>query len=68
MRAALRWLRDWWHARQRALDVQLLWPGCRRHAPDINVARAIFATHALSDPAWLALGPEEMARRIAALV
>ena len=54
----------WWRARQRAIDLDILWPTCIAEAPDIDHAKAAFAVHAFHDPAWLALGPDEIIRRI----
>jgi hypothetical protein len=48
----------WWHARMRRLDLKILWPTCKREAPDLDYAKAAFAYHALHDPAWLELGEE----------
>jgi hypothetical protein len=50
------WLVDRWRARQRALDMQILWPLCCKHAPDLATAKMAFAVHAFADPAWLHLG------------
>ena len=50
------WLRKWWNARQRAIDIEILWPICVENAPDIDQARAAFAVHAFNDPAWRVLG------------
>ncbi len=65
------WMGDWvwarWYARCRRLDVQLLWPSCLAQAPNLNMARAAFAIHAFADPAWTALGTQELVRSVAAL-
>jgi hypothetical protein len=60
----LKLLLNLWHARTRRLDVQLLWPSCKSQAPDIHHAKAAFACHAFNDPSWLALGHDEICRRI----
>ena len=60
----MRWLWNWWHARQRAIDVQMLWPLCKANAIDIDHARAAFGWHAHHDEAWLCLGEDEIAKRI----
>lgn len=60
----LSWLRNRWHARLRAIDLVVLWPSCKRHAHNLEHARAAFAVHARRDRAWLALGEEELARTI----
>lgn len=57
----------WWHARQRAIDLELLWPICRTGAHDLDHAKAAFAYHALNDPAWQTLGEAEILSRIDAL-
>jgi hypothetical protein len=60
----MRWLIDRWRERQRAIDLEILWPVCRDEAPDLDTARAAFAMHAYRDPAWMGLGAEEIRRRI----
>jgi hypothetical protein len=57
----------WWWAHLRRIDLQILWPTCKREAHDLDHARAVFAVHAFNDPAWQALGEEEIIRRIDAL-
>jgi hypothetical protein len=63
------WVRvmDWWHARQRSIDLQVLWPACKANAKDIDHAKAAFAVHAFNDRAWVCLSEEEIKRRIDAL-
>lgn len=74
-----------WHALQRHLDVEILWPICCREAgrvytqdgyvtpigivltQPVDAARAVFAMHAMEDPAWRVLGADEICRRIDAL-
>jgi hypothetical protein len=63
----MRWLMNWWHARQRAIDLAVLWPSCRDQTDDLDHARAAFAMHAFHDKAWLALGDDEIRRRIEVL-
>lgn len=58
------WLMRWWHARQRAIDMQLLWPQCRALAEDLDHAKAAFAVHVFNDPAWLELGRDNVFRFI----
>jgi hypothetical protein len=53
-----------WRSHQRTIDMQILWPICKRETNDLDHARAIFAVHAFNDPAWLALGEEELFDRI----
>jgi hypothetical protein len=62
------WLLRWWRKRQRAIDLDILWPACREEADgDLDVAKAAFAVHAFHDPAWLELGETEIVRRIGEL-
>jgi len=63
----MKWLLNWWHARQRAIDLRILWPACKKQAPDLDHARAAFAVHAFDDPAWCCLDDEEVVRRISQL-
>lgn len=51
-------IKNWWYKRQRKIDLDILWPCCQDISPDIQRARAAFASHAFSDPAWLALGED----------
>jgi len=53
-------LRHWWYSRQRQIDLNILWPVCVENAPNLEHAKAAFAYHALRDPAWLALGRENV--------
>lgn len=57
----MRWLLGLWHARQRAVDLQILWPICREQAPDLDHAKAAFAVHAFNDEAWTFLGHDVVA-------
>ena len=52
----MNWIRKWWYARMRRIDMQILWPECIRQAPTLDKAKAAFACHAFNDPAWMALG------------
>lgn len=56
--AVWRLIRSWWHARQRQIDLDILWPICVRGANDLDHAKAAFAVHAFNDPAWRELGEE----------
>lgn len=49
----IRWLQRYWWALQRDVDLQILWPECKRQAPNIDQAKAAFAVHAFNDPAWV---------------
>lgn len=61
----------WWRARQRAIDLQLLWPVCKREAlarfgeaEALDYAKAAFAVHAFHDEAWMCLGEEKVIETI----
>lgn len=58
------WLLNWWHVRQRSIDIQILWPACRDNTPDLDHAKAAFAFHAFHDEAWMCLGEREITRLI----
>ena len=61
----IRWIRGVWWKRQRAIDLDILWPICKAKAPDIDHARAAFAVHAFNDPAWVRhYGKEGLCRAI----
>jgi hypothetical protein len=60
----IRWLLDKWYAHLRKIDLDILWPSCRDQAPNLDRAKAAFATHAFHDRAWLWLGEDEIVRRI----
>ena len=51
-------IRNWWHARQRRIDMDILWPQCLAGARDLDHAKAAFAMHAFNDPAWQELGED----------
>lgn len=73
----------WWRAAQRRRDLYVLWPACKREAYArreqfpackegerlewLDYARAAFAAHAYHDPAWVVLGHDTIAARIAEL-
>jgi hypothetical protein len=61
------WLIAKWHARCRAIDLQLLWPTCCDLAIDLDHAKAAFAVHAFADPAWMCLGHDRIVQEIEAL-
>lgn len=58
--ALWRLIQSWWCARQRRIDLEILWPICRDGANDLDHAKAAFAVHAFNDPAWLELGEDEI--------
>jgi hypothetical protein len=54
----------WWYARQRRVDMDILWPMCLKGANDLEHAKAAFTKHALQDPAWLSLGEDQVIKFI----
>jgi hypothetical protein len=64
-----------WRAHQRRIDIEILWPICKREAAAkfgdeqmFNYARGAFAVHAFNDPAWVnALTHDEIVEQIEAL-
>lgn len=60
----MQWLRNWWWARQRAVDLQTLWPACKKLAPDLDHAKAAFAVHAFQDPAWVKFYGDDRLKQI----
>lgn len=49
------WLQARWRARQRRIDMKILWPACKDvSCGDMDVAKAAFASHAFHDEAWTA--------------
>jgi hypothetical protein len=55
------------HAPRRQADLDILWPALKEQARTVAQARAAFTAHALQDPAWLALGRDELMVRMEAL-
>ena len=49
-------VKRWWRARQRRIDMDILWPLCLEGAGNLDNAKAAFATHCFLDPAWRELG------------
>lgn len=62
----IRWWQRYWWARQRAIDMRILWPTCCLQARLKRLegglprdwdwlahAKAAFAVHAFNDPAWV---------------
>jgi hypothetical protein len=60
----MQWFWNWYDARRRRIDLDILWPVCKEHARDLDQAKAAFAIHAFNDPPWLSLGEDEIKRRI----
>lgn len=50
---ALRWLYNLWWARQRRVDLALLWPACKERTRCLADARRVFAAHTFQDPCWI---------------
>ncbi len=48
----IRRLIKWWRARQRQIDLDILWPACRDQAADLAAARNAFLLHVSQDSAW----------------
>ncbi len=47
-----KWIMEWWHKRQRRIDIDILWPICKNYASSIDKAREVFLFHTDLDPAW----------------
>lgn len=61
-------VRNLWWARQRKIDLEVLWPACKEHTRNIAAARAAFAMHAFSDTCWIGYyGKQELMEVIGAL-
>ena len=52
----INWFTKLWYARLRRIDMNILWPTCKKLSPSLDQAKAIFALHAYNDPAWQYLG------------
>lgn len=63
----LNWIVRKWNRRRRDIDVAILWPCCKEHAPDLDTARVAFAMHAHHDPAWRELSEADIIAMIEAL-
>ncbi len=48
----IKFLRNYFRAKQREIDLRILWPSIRARAPDILSARQAFFSHIVFDPAW----------------
>lgn len=63
------WIRGWWQARCRSMDVEIFWPECKRvveralpgASPETvrGAARSLFLLHVNVDPAWAPLSEDE---------
>lgn len=56
----IQWLLRMWRRRLRRIDMNILWPTCKRMAPDLDRAKAAFAAHAFNDHAWCDLSEAEI--------
>ncbi len=50
----IEWLQRWFRARQRKVDLKILWPICKEMAEDLDEAKATFMVHVMHDEAWTA--------------
>jgi hypothetical protein len=50
----------WWRARQRAIDVDVLWPAIAKNAQCPTAAREAFKLHARMSRAWDGFGAAEL--------
>lgn len=55
-----RWLMKRWRERQRAADLELLWPACYDQTGDLESARQVFMVHVHLDDAWSDLSDAEV--------
>ena len=60
----MQWLRRWWHARQRKVDLNILWPQIRIRATSLEQARKAFLMFAVHDESWKCLGEEGIYQEI----
>ncbi len=47
------WLRKLWWAKQRAIDMQVLWPACKANASSLDASHQAFMVHAIVSPCWV---------------
>ncbi len=57
-------LRRWHYARQRKIDLEILWPILKSKAPDLLQAKFAFSWHCHQDPAWQSLGEDKIDRQL----
>ena len=57
-------IREWWHRRQRRIDLTILWPAIHAQASGLDNAKEAFRTHAFSDPAWNGIAWPEIERML----
>lgn len=58
----MKWLRRLWKARQRQIDLVILWPSVREQAGTLDDARLCFRVHMEMDPAYSDLTQDERDR------
>jgi hypothetical protein len=56
-------VKRWLDKYRRAIDVQELWPVCKKIAKDDEVARATFYYHIIHDKAWTAYFSDKELRK-----
>ena len=56
-----------YNAHRRQVDIDVLWPECKKSACDLNHARLAFRYHTLHDGAWTCLSDEARELAIASL-
>lgn len=64
MKNLFRRFQFWYAARQRRIDIQILWPACKQQTSHLIHARDAFREHAFNDDAWMCLGMGEVDRLI----
>lgn len=42
----------YWRRRQRKIDIEILWPECKKMTHNLDSARMVFIGHTMMDPAW----------------
>lgn len=57
----IKWLMRAWRRRQRSIDIDILWPCCKKATGgDAAKARLMMLQHAFIDEAWSDQSPEEI--------
>jgi hypothetical protein len=62
-------LKSWWRGRQRRIDIDVLWPMCKRQAGPhgLERARAAFHSHVMNRVTWRVMGRDRITAVVAAL-
>ena len=63
----IRFFRGLWYARQRRIDLEILWPTCKANARDLEIAKVVFCIHVAQDPAWLDVDADHVVALLEAL-